>query len=59
MERKARPLGKPFIGSLLLYVVCVWISHGYVFESWVGEVRTKVNLRKSPGLDQEIVTVLD
>lgn len=59
MERKTRPLGKPFIGTLLLYVVCVWIPHGYAFESWVGEVSTKVNLRKSPGLDQEIVTVLD
>lgn len=59
MRRKAKPPGRPFVTTLLLYIVCFGISHTHAFESWLGEVTANVNLRKSPGLDQEIVTVLE
>ena len=59
MARLAKPPGKSFIAIFLLYMVCFWISHGHAFESWLGELSTNVNLRTSPGLDQEIITVLE
>ncbi|MDY6972507.1 MAG: SH3 domain-containing protein [Thermodesulfobacteriota bacterium] len=42
----------------LLFLVIFWTEPGLAFEPWKGEIGTNVNLRKSPGLDGEVITGL-
>lgn len=49
---------KKTISFILLCIVIFWIETGSAFDLWNGEVTTNVNLRKSPGLDGEVITLL-
>ena len=59
MERTLTNFGKAYVAMCMLVVVSLSISQGHTFETWLGEVSTNVNLRKAPGLDQEIIVVLE